>query len=187
MRRLKLQVQMTVDGFIAGPDGEMDWMTFPWTDDIGQYITALTDPVDTILLGRNLAEGFIPHWATIAADPDHPDHSAGQKFTNTPKVVFSRTLKTSPWENATIAKQELVAEITALKKQDGGDIIAYGGATFVADLIEHELIDDYYLFINTAVIGRGKTIFTGQQKLTLLQSTPFACGIVALHYQPKRN
>lgn len=187
MRKLKLQVQITIDGFIAGPNSEMDWLTFPWTEDIGHYVTEITDPVDTIVLGRNLAEGFIPHWATVAADPNHPEHSAGQKFTNTPKVVFSQTLEATKWENTVVANGDLVDEITQLKQQTGGDIIAYGGATFVSQLITHDLIDDYHLFVNSAAIGKGKAIFTGRHRLTLSKATPFECGIVALHYQPKRN
>ncbi|MEZ4593600.1 MAG: dihydrofolate reductase family protein [Chloroflexota bacterium] len=187
MRKLKLQVQITIDGFVAGPKAEMDWLTFPWTEDIGEYITAITKPVDTIVLGRNLAEGFIPHWASVAADPNHPEFSAGQLFTNLPKIVFSRTLKASKWENTVLAKGDLAAEITRLKQQAGGDIIAYGGATFVSALIEHDLIDDYHLFVNATAIGSGKPIFTGRHKLTLKQATPFDCGIVMLHYTPAQE
>ncbi|MCC6412607.1 MAG: dihydrofolate reductase family protein, partial [Saprospiraceae bacterium] len=62
MRKLKLQVQTSIDGFIAGPNGEMDWVNQNWGDDINAYVTAITEPVDTILLGRKLAEGFIPYW-----------------------------------------------------------------------------------------------------------------------------
>ena len=62
MRKLKVQVQISIDGFIAGPNGEMDWMNFNWSDDLKQYVTELTGTIDTILLGRKLAEGFIPYW-----------------------------------------------------------------------------------------------------------------------------
>ncbi|WP_262922974.1 dihydrofolate reductase family protein [Hymenobacter cellulosilyticus] len=103
MRKLKLQVQITVDGFIGGPNGEMDWMTFNWDEALLGYVQALTDPVDCIVLGRKLAEGFIPHWAGVAANPEAPDYAAGQKFTATPKVVFSRTLRESPWANTILA------------------------------------------------------------------------------------
>lgn len=63
MRKLKLQVQTTVDGYMGGPQGEMDWLTFPWTDDFTAYVTGLMENVDHIVLGRRLAEGFIPTWA----------------------------------------------------------------------------------------------------------------------------
>lgn len=189
MRKLKLQVQMTVDGFIGGPNSEMDWLVFNWDDRLKEYVTAITEPVDCIVLGRKLAQGFIPHWAKVAADPTHPEHSAGVKFSGTPKVVFTRTLDRSEWDNTVLAKGDLADEINRLKEQDGKDIIAYGGATFVSALIQHGLIDEYHLFINPAAIGNGLPIFkglTGKQKLTLVKSTAFACGIVVLHYEPHR-
>ncbi len=190
MRKLKLQVQMTLDGYIAGPNGEMDWLTFNWDDELKEYVTALTESVDGIVLGRKLAEGFIPHWATVAADSDNPDYAAGQKFTNTHKVVFTRTLDHSEWPNTVLATGDLTDEINKLKQQDGKDLIAYGGATFVSALIKHGLIDGFYLFINPTAIGSGLPIFQElerKQHLTLVNSIPFGCGIVVLHYEPKRD
>ena len=190
MRKLKLQVQMTVDGFISGLNGEMDWMAFNWDNELMEYVKGITEPIDCIVLGRKLAEGFIPHWATVAANPDDPEFAAGNKFTNTPKVVFTKTLDKSPWENTVLAKGDLAEEITGLKKQDGNDIIAYGGATFVSGLIRQGLVDEYHLFINPAAIGKGLAIFKeldSKQNLTLVKSKSFDCGIVVLHYEPKRN
>lgn len=190
MRKLKLQVQMTVDGYIAGRNGEMDFMVWDWDDELKQYVDDITEPVDCIVLGRNLAEGFIPSWASVAADPDHPEFEAGKKFTDTHKVVFTRTLETSEWDNTVLAKGNLVDEITKLKEQDGKDIIAYGGATFVSALIKHGLIDEFHLFINPTAIGDGMTIFSDidrKQVLSLVTSRPFDCGIVVLKYEPKRD
>jgi dihydrofolate reductase len=165
-------------------------MVWDWDDDLKQYVTALTEPVDCIVLGRKLAQGFIPHWAGVAADPNHPEHSAGIKFTDTPKVVFSQTLEKSDWANTVLAKGDLVDEIAKLKKQDGQDIIAYGGATFVSALIKDGLIDEFHLFINPTAIGSGMAIFKEmdrKQNLVLVKSTAFDCGIVVLYYQPKRE
>jgi len=190
MRKLKLQVQTTIDGYMAGPQGEMDWLAFDWDDQLKDYVTALTEPVDTIVLGRRLAEGFIPHWAAVAADANNPELTAGQKFTNTPKVVFTRTLEQSPWSNTELAKDDLVTEITQLKAQTGGDIMAYGGATFVSALIKHGLIDEYHLFVNPTAIGRGLPIFGEAESklaLKLVKATPSSCGIVVLHYEPRRG
>ncbi len=190
MRTLKLQVQMTVDGYIAGPNNELDFMTWEWDDALKQYVTDLTEPVDCIILGRELAEGFIPYWAAVAADPNHPEFIDGKKFADTHKVVFTKTLNTSSWENTVLAKGDLVEEVTRLKNQAGKDIIAYGGAAFVSALIKHGLIDEFHLFINPAALGKGKSIFqelNGRQDLALVKSIPFDCGIVVLQYAPKRT
>jgi dihydrofolate reductase len=190
MRKLKLQVQMTVDGYIAGPNGEMDFTVRNWDNELIQYVTAITEPVDCIVLGRKLAEGFIPYWASVAANPDHPEFTAGQKFTDTHKVVFTKRLDRPEWDNTVLAKGDLVDEITKLKKRAGNDIIAYGGATFVSALIKHGLIDEYHLFINPTAIGNGMTIFKeldSKQNLTLVESASFDCGIVVLNYKPKRG
>ncbi|MFC9971515.1 dihydrofolate reductase family protein [Spirillospora sp. NPDC127200] len=185
MRTFKLQVQTTIDGYMAGPNGEMDWMTFPWTDDIGDHINALTAPVDCIVLGRNLAEGFIPAWA---AGPEGEDQESIDMMNNTPKVVISRTLAESPWENATVAG-DLVGTITKLKERPGGDIIAYGGGTLVRDLIAADLLDEIHLFVNPAAIGEGMPVFPNAEtakRFELVTARPFKCGIAALHYAPKR-
>jgi|SRR5688572_12525251 len=185
MRKLKLQVQISVDGFIAGPNGEMDWMEWNWDEQLKKYIGEITEPVDTIVLGRKLAQGFIPYWADVAANPDDPQNSAGKKFTDTKKVVFTKTLEQSAWKNTTLAKEHIVDEINKLKNQEGRDIIAYGGATFVSSLIKHGLIDEFHLIVNPTAIGRGLTIFNeleGKQKLKLVRSGSYDCGIVVINY-----
>ena len=90
MRKVKLQMQLSLDGFVAGENGELDWATFNWSEDIIQYVTQITKPIDCIILGHGLAKGFIPHWAA-AADAPESDIFA-KKMHETPKVVFSKTL-----------------------------------------------------------------------------------------------
>lgn len=184
MRKLKLQVQMTVNGYIAGPNGEMDWMLRNWDDKLKNYVGAITQPVDCIILGRKLAQGFIPYWAS------HPEEEGADKFNQTPKVVFTKTLAVSEWDNTILAKGKLVDEIEKLKTQDGGDIIAYGGATFVSALIKHRLIDEFHLFINPVSISQGLAIFAEldqPQSLNLVKATAFECGLVVLNYVLKHN
>ncbi|GAB3929445.1 dihydrofolate reductase family protein [Larkinella terrae] len=186
MRKLKLQTQLSLDSFICGPNGEMDWLVWNWDEELMNYVKALTEPVDCILLGRVLAEGFIPAWAERASNPETAEPGA-TKMNETPKVVFSKTLETSQWENVTLATGDLVEEVTKLKNQPGQDLIAYGGGRFVSDLIKHGLIDDYHLFINPTAIGSGMPIFKEvDQKLNLklVKASPFSCGIVVLQYQP---
>ncbi|MCR5861538.1 dihydrofolate reductase family protein [Flavobacterium sp. J372] len=183
MRKLKLQVQISVDGFIAGPQGAMDWIEWNWGDDINAYVSEITRPVDTILLGRKLAEGFIPTWEERAKEPDAATNGS-EKFTQTPKVVFSRSMSSSPWERTRIAN-ELVANVNELKNSNGGNIMAYGGGEFVSSLIREGLIDEFYLFINPTILGTGMPIFSlieSPQKLKLIEAKTFSCGITVLHY-----
>ena len=186
MRKLKLQVQITVNGFIARPGGELDWMTWNWSDDIKAYVTDLTNSMDTILLGRKLAEGFIPYWADVKANPDHPENEAGKIFTDTPKIVFSKTLNKSLWDNTTVVNGDLVSEIKKLNEKTGKAIIVYGGAEFVSSLIKEDLIDEYHLFVNPVAIKAGLTIFdkiSEMKKLSLTNSKQFECGINLLYYK----
>jgi dihydrofolate reductase len=185
MRKLKLQVQMSIDGFIAGFHGEMNWMTWNWDDELNKYVEEITTPVDLIVLGRTLAQGFIPHWATVAENPDNPEFTAGKKFTDTLKVVFTKTLDRLDWPDTVLARGNLVDEIRKLKKQDGKDIIAYGGASLVSALIKHDLIDEYHLFVNPVAFGTGMTIFKELDKprnLVFKTARIFSCGIVVIRY-----
>jgi dihydrofolate reductase len=186
MRTFKLQVQVSVDGYMAGPDGAMDWMTFPWTDDINAYVGALDDPVDCIVLGRKLAEGFIPAWES---GPEGEDQASIDKMNGTPKVVISNSLTESPWQNAVVAGGDLAKTVNELKARPGGDIIAYGGGTLVRDLIAGGLVDELHLFVNPVALGAGMPVFPGgaYQRLRLVAARSFDCGITALHYEPERS
>jgi dihydrofolate reductase len=190
MRKLKLQVQITVDGFISGLKGEMDWMTFPWTPDINRYVDEITSPVDTILLGRVLAEGFIPHWAKVASDPNHAEYNAGKKYTETQRIVFSNSLREVPWKNAIIASGNLEKEVNRIKNEPGNDIITYGGARFVGSLLSERLVDELHLFVNPVAIGKGLQIFSmlnETQHYKLLQCRLFDCGIGLFVYELTRR
>jgi dihydrofolate reductase len=183
MRKLKLQIQMSLDGFIAGPNGEMDWMMWDWDAPVKEFVQGLNAPVDTIVMGRKLAEEFIPTWTGRSKDPVTADEFA-HKMVNTKKIVFSKTLTKTLWENATIAN-DLIEDINRIKLSRGGDIIAYGGGTFVSALIEAKLIDEINLFFNPAAIGAGLPIFKNRTDLSLIGSHTFCCGIVVLTYEPK--
>lgn len=184
MRKLKLQMQITVDGFVAAPDGQLDWMTWNWDDRLKDYVTALTAPVGTILLGRKMTDGFVKHWESVSAKPDHPEVESARKFVDTPKVVFTKTLETSQWKNTVLAKGDLASEIGKLKAQaSGGDIIVYGGATFVSSLAEQGLIDELNFFVNPVAIGNGLRVFTRTTRLSLITSTAYPCGIVVSTYR----
>lgn len=186
MRKLKLQVQVSVDGFLAGPGGEMDWMTFAWDEALNRHVEGLTAGVDGILLGRKLAEGFIPHWAAVAADPANPEAESGRFFTGTRKFVFSRTLQRSAWPDTDVVAGGLAEAVHRLKAQEGGDLIAYGGCEFVSALVRAGLVDELHLFVNPVALGAGRALFQdldGPSRLALDAAQAFPCGIAALRYR----
>src|SRR5919202_4770257 len=190
LRKLKLQVQMSVDGYIARLNGEMDWLVWNWDDKLKGYVNGLTESVDTILLGRKMTEGFISYWSDVMVKPDHPDYAFAKKMIETPKVVFTKTLNKSKWINTDIATGDLVEEVNKIKSQSGRDIVVYGGASFDSSLIKEKLIDEYYLFINPVAIGNGMTIFKDSnviQKFTLIESKAFENGNVMLHYEARQQ
>ena len=188
MRKLKLQVDISVDGCIAGPNNEMDWLVCE--DDCMKYINDIANSVDTILMGRKMVDVFISHWSDRMNKPDDPWNTFAKKMIDIPKIVFTKTLTKSKWINTEIAKGDLKDEITKLKNLDGRDIIVYGGISFDSSLIKEKLIDEFYLFINPIVLASGKTIFQDLkeiQKLTLIESKVFDCGLVLIHYEVKKN
>jgi dihydrofolate reductase len=190
LRKIKLQVQMSVDGCIAGPNSEMDWLVGNLDDKLKKYVDGLTEPVDTILLGRKMTDGFISYWSNVMSKPDNPWNAIAKKMIETPKVVFTKTLNKSEWINTDIATGDLMDEISKIKSQNGRDIIVYGGASFDSSLIKEKLIDEFYLFINPVAIGTGMTIFKDLneiQKFTLIESITFDCGIVLLHYETTKD
>lgn len=182
-RKIKLQVQMSVDGFIAGPNGEMDWMEWNWDDQLKDYVRQLTDSVDCIILGRKLAEGFIPYWSS------HPEEEGAENINKLPKVVFTKTLKQSKWKNTTLATGNLITEINKLKNQNGSDMIVYGGADFVANLIKNKLVDEFHFLVNPTILGNGMTIFKNMElsNLQLNKVIGFECGISVLNYELKQD
>ena len=188
MRKLKLQVEISVDGCITGPNNEMDWLICD--DECMKYIDDIVESVDTIIMGRKMVDEFISHWSGRSNKSDDPWNAFAKKMIEIPKIVFTKTLNKSEWPNTEIAKGDLKDEINKLKNQDGEDVLVYGGASFDSSLIKEKLIDEFYLLVVPIVIGNGKTIFRDLkeiQKLTLIESKVFDCGLVLLHYEVKKN
>ena len=189
LRKLKLQVQMSIDGCIAGPNGEMDWMVGLQDDKINKYVNELTESFDTILLGRKMTDAFISYWSDVINKPDDPWYALAKKMIEIPKVVFTKTLNKSKWINTDIATGDLTDEIMKLKSREGKDMVVYGGASFDSSLIKLGLIDEFLLFINPVAIGNGMTIFKDLneiQKFNMVKSIAFDSGEVLLHYEARK-
>lgn len=180
---------MTINGYVGGPNGENDWMTWNPDDEFLEFLNSHFDSTDTLLLGRKLATGgFIDYWENVASS--NPDHPFAKKIVTTPKIVFTKTLEASSWNNTTLAKGNLAEEIADLKRQDGKDIAVIGGAEFVSSLIKEGLIDEYHLIVNPTAIGSGMTIFNSLdriQKFTPTAAKLYSGGKIVLSYKPKND
>jgi len=181
MRKLILQMHISLDGYVASTDSEP--LNSKWDDGLRTFSIDILKNVDCILHGRKTAEGFIPYWSEIANNPKDPENKLGKLFTDIPKIVFSNTLKTSKWDNTTILSGDITEEIKKLKKQNGKDIIIYGGYSFVSSLIQQGLIDEFNLLVNPVALGSGEPIFKQTTNLELEKSIPFACGVNILIYK----
>lgn len=199
MRKLKLQVFMSVDGFIAPLDGEnrdeSPTAEQPPTSEtdpkMDQYLHSTLDTSDTILLGRKMTDEFITYWENVVNNqPESKEFPIAKKLVDTPKIVFTKTLKQSSWNNTTLATGDLADEVNKLKKQQGKDMIVYGGGGFVSSLIKESLIDEFHLFINPNALGQGMPIFhrlTKQLNLKLKSATAFSNGVALLFYELKKD
>jgi dihydrofolate reductase len=185
MRKLKLQMHISIDGFVASTNSEDS--NFKWDDEIRKYSVANLDQVDCILLGGKTAPDFIPYWASVAANPDAPDYPVGKLLTDIPKIIFSKKTTKSEWANAKMANGDLVDEIKKLKKEKGNDIMVYGGVDFVSSLISDRLVDEYHLLVNPVALGSGRPIFKQKTNLELENSIQFACGINISIYKPAKK
>lgn len=184
MRKLKLQIQISVDGYVAGPDGDEDWVVRKSDDKLFELINELADNSDLLLLGRKMAENFIPHFEEF--DSGSSKITFAQKMVNIPKIIFTRTLDKPFGKNTSLAKGNLAEEITKLKSQTGKDILVYGGAGFVSALIAGGHIDEFFLFVNPVMINKGMRIFDQldtRQKLSLISAVPYNCGVTVLRYK----
>jgi dihydrofolate reductase len=190
MRNIITTTWVTLDGFIAGPNGEMDWIGEIYDDAMGKYESEIVSAADTLLLGRVTYESFAGSWPHV---PDNPDASEGEKdyarmLNAMRKVVVSRTLDRPQWNNSTLLHEVTPEAIEALKREPGRDILIYGSASLVGTLTQLGLIDEYQVLVHPVVLGGGKPLFAGlsdQVKLRLVNSTTHPSGVVRLTYRPR--
>jgi dihydrofolate reductase len=195
-RDLILQMQVSVDGYVAGAGGELDWLVWSWGPDwtwddrLKAYHERTVASADCIVLSGRMAEGgFIDHWAAVAADRDSPQRGFASGIASARKLVFSTSALEPRWPNTTFATGALVDEVTALKRGPGKNVLAFGGAGFASSLIERDLVDEYQLIVNPTVLGSGLPIFGDLRRrldLLLVGSEGYGDGIVVLTYRRRR-
>ena len=195
MRKLILQMQMSVDGHVAASNPGLDWQLWGWgdrwnwDDALKRYFNEVFQSVDTILLSRKIIEeGYLDHWGRVArSHPADSNYAFARKVVDARKVVLTGKLKTSRWPRTDIASRSMADEVNALKQQAGADILCIGGAGFASSLVAEGLVDEFQFFVNPTAVGGGRSLFHDQRsghKLRLLGSRAYECGVVVNRYAP---
>lgn len=183
MRKIGVFENVSLDGFFAGPNGEIDW--FKRHEEMAQYAAKQASRGPTILLGRVTYELMASYWPSATPPAENP--ILIDAMNNSPKIVFSRTLKKAEWKNTTVIKDNIADEIQKLKKQPGTDMVILGSGSIVQAFTNLGLIDEYELSVHPIVLGSGKSLFGNIRKrlnLKLVKTETFKNGVVILGYQP---
>ena len=184
MRKVIAHPFVTLDGFMAGPQGEIDWNQLYFDEEMAGYVGEEFASVDTILFGRGTYQLFVQYWPTQGVKDDPV---FAEKMNTLPKIVFSTTLETVTWNNTRLVKENVVEEIHALKRQEGKNIVIDGSPGLIQSLTRLGLIDEYRLRVHPIVLGSGVPLFKDlkeRMSLQLIHSKIFHSGVVILHYQP---
>jgi dihydrofolate reductase len=183
MRKVILSNLVTLDGFFAGPNGELDW--FIVDEEFNEYANELLRNVDTLLFGRVTYQLMADYWPSSSATTDDP--IIADRMNNLPKIVFSKTLQNVEWKNTRLIKENIAEEISKMKQQPGKDMVIFGSGSIVSTFMQLGLIDEYRIIVNPVVLGNGKPLFKGikdKHNLKLLKTRVFGSGVVILYYQP---
>jgi dihydrofolate reductase len=183
MRKIVVMLSVSVDGFVEGPDKEIDWHLVD--DELHDHFNQQLAAMSAFLSGRVTYELMARFWPTADQDPTstRPMVEFARIWRNMPKIVFSKTLERSSW-NTTIVRDVVPEEIHALKARPGGDM-ALGGADLAEAFRQKDLVDEYRLYIHPVVLGRGKLLFQpaeARTPLRLVDTRRFGNGVVLLHY-----
>jgi dihydrofolate reductase len=192
MRKLIFKIDMTLDGFISGPKGEMDWGTATFgAEENWKRVFDMLSTVDTVLMSRVIYLIFKEFWPAAGVSPT--SSKSEKRFShwldNVPKVVFSKSLASVDWTNSRLVKTDAGAEISLLKQQRGKNLVMWGGSIFPQALMNLELIDEYRINVHRVILGSGKPLFTGitgRIPLSLLSAETFETGTVGLCYRPEK-
>lgn len=187
MKKLIMQLELTLDGFYAGPNEEFDW--FSLDQDQWKMKVDLFNTIDTVLLGRKNYVGFGGYWPTVVNHPDasETDIKFSRWLDEIPKVVFSKTLEKAEWHHSRLVKDHLAEEIAKLKQESGKNILIMSSSSVAQECMKHDLIDEYWLGIHPVTLGKGLPLFRERVKLELLNSMVFGSGQVFLHYATQRG
>ena len=184
-------MHISLDGFVAGPNGEMDWIKVD--EEIFDYIGKRISEGDTALYGRVTYQMMEGYWPTAGEQPGASKHDIEHSkwYKNVQKVVLSKTMKDATLPNTKIISDNIAGRINEIKQSASGseEILLFGSPTATHSLMQLNLIDGYWLFVNPIILGRGIPLFAGIKdkiNLQLLATRQFTSGVTELNYMVER-
>jgi len=185
MRKLTLFMHVSLDGFAAGPNGEMDWIKI--NAEMFKYAGYQTERSDMGLYGRNTYGLMEAYWPTAGDKPNASEHDKqhSEWYNRVEKVVASTTMETNGKPKLTVIAENVSEKVAALKQLEGAEITMFGSPGLAHTMMHHNLIDDYWLFVNPILLGEGIPLFkdiSERVNLKLQETKVFDCGVVGLHY-----
>jgi len=185
MRKLIFFMHNSLDGFVAGPNGEMNWIKID--EEIFDFVGTMTATADTALYGRVTYEMMQAYWPTAGDAPNASKHDKehSEWYNRVSKIVLSKTMSEEGLDKTTVIRDQLADNIHKIKKQEGRNILIFGSPAASQALLQEGLIDEFWLFVNPILLGKGMPLFhniPGITKLNFMESKTFACGVIALHY-----
>ncbi|MBK6354358.1 MAG: dihydrofolate reductase family protein [Saprospiraceae bacterium] len=189
MRKIISFMHISLDGFVAGPNGEMNWIKVD--QEIFDHVGKRISEGDTALYGRVTYQMMENYWPTAGSKPNASKHDIEHSkwYSKVRKVVLSKTLKDDELNNTKIIRDQLSDKLNEIKQQGDKEILLFGSPTATHSLIQQNLIDGYWLFVNPIILGRGIPLFVDIKekiKLNLLTTRPFTCGVTELNYTVNR-
>ena len=193
MRKIILLIHLSLDGYSAGPNDELDWISYD--DELEQYSHSMHAIADAVIWGRRTYQGMAGYWLTVPGNPDSDPAALEHAhfLENATKIVVSRTLDKVEWGGATntvLIKDNIAEEINKIKQQPGKAIWFLGSTALAQTFMQLDLIDEYRININPIVLGQGKPLFanvTRNFSLKLLEEKTFKSGVIASRYEPVRK
>jgi|GEM_PF-121649 len=190
MRKIISFMHLSLDGFAAGPNGEMNWIKVD--EEIFDHVGKRISESDTALYGRVTYEMMESYWPTAGDEPDASKHDIEHSrwYNQAQKIVLSKTMKGADLANTTIISDNLSDRINEIKQQADGEILLFGSPTATHSLMQLNLIDGYWLFINPIILGHGIPLFADIKdkiKLNLLNTRQFTNGVTELNYTVDRG
>lgn len=187
MRKIILFLHSSLDGFVEGPNGEMDIGWVSYNEELEKHAKEILSTVDTVLWGRGTYQMMKNYWTSVPSNPTATKHEIEHAnwIEDTQKIVFSTTLEKAEWNNSKLVKENIEEEIKNIKKQPGKDIIILGSPRLAHHLMELDLIDVIKITISPVIIGSGLPLFKEtkyRRNLSLVENKTFNSGVIGLAY-----